>query len=208
MPPAKGLSMTAMAAIRLTGLGAGLTASAKIISLTKYSFRVAMASSDQRVVDTDMQPSMTNAAGLRRMLLPLVVAIFWWGTGQADQIASPHAESDRTLRIGLAIAGGQPLHCRLIFGHWVERDLGLIAPGASVDIDVSQAGKDGALYIIRDDGQRRMMIENIFCGDDGQWVGRYWQVDFAPPRRRRAGRSEANLAPPAGGGARGSPPCP
>lgn len=142
---------------------------------------------------------MTKAAGLGRMLLPLVVAIFWWGTGQADQIASPHLEPDRALRIGLAVAGGQPLHCRLIFGHWVERDLGLIAPGASVDIDVSQA-KDGALYIMRDDGQRHMMIENIFCGRDGRWMESYGQVDFAPARSRRPVRIDASCAAPAAGG--------
>jgi hypothetical protein len=164
-----------------------------------------MESSDQRVVDTKMQLSMTKAAGLRRMLLPLAVAIFWWGTGQADQIASPHVESDRALRIGLAITGGQPLHCRLIFGHWVERDLGLIAPGASVDIDVSQA-KDGALYIMRDDGQRRMMIETIFCGDDGQWMASYGQVDLAPARSRRPGQIEASCAAPAAGGRVDCPP--
>jgi hypothetical protein len=191
--------MTAIAATRLAGLGAALPASAKMISLTKCNFLVAMESSNQRVVDTKMQPSMTKAGGLRRMLLPLAVAIFWWGTGQADQIASPQVDSDRTLRIGLAITGGQPLHCRLTFGHWVERDLGLIAPGASVDIDVSQA-KDGALYIKRDDGRRHMMIENISCGLDGQWMESYEQVDFAPAGSRQPGRIDASCTAPAAGG--------
>jgi hypothetical protein len=136
----------------------------------------------------------------------VALAIFCWGTGQADQIASPHVDSDRALRIGLAIAGSQPLHCRLIFGHWVERDLGVIAPGASVDIDVLQAGKDGALYIIRDDGQRRMMIETILCGCDGQWMASYGQVDFAPARSQRPSRIEASCAVPAAGGRVDCPP--
>jgi hypothetical protein len=131
-----------------------------------------------------------------RHLLPLLfLAVLCGSAACADQ---PAAE-DRPLRLSLGNAGAAPLHCRLMFGHWVERDLGLIAPGGSIDLDISQAGKDGALYILRADGQRRMMIETILCGRDGDWMASYGQVDLAPARSGRPARIEASCALPADG---------
>jgi hypothetical protein len=93
-----------------------------------------------------------------------------------------------------------------MFGHWVEQDLGLIAPGGSVGLAISQAGKDGALYILRADGQRRMMIETILCGRDGDWMASYGQVDFAPARSGRPAAIEASCALPEAGGRVACPP--
>jgi hypothetical protein len=121
--------------------------------------------------------------------------------GWAAAFGLAHAqENDGALRLSLANTDALPLHCRLMFAHWVERDLGAIAPGASTSLDISQSGKGGALYILRDDGQRRMMIETILCGRDGNWMTSYGQVDLAPARSQRPNRIEAACAVPAGGG--------
>jgi hypothetical protein len=132
----------------------------------------------------------------RRLLALLALALLCGGLAFADQ---PTAD-DRALRLSLANTGVAPLHCRLMFGHWVEQDLGLIVPGGSVDLAISQAGKDGALYILRADGQRRMMIETILCGRDGDWMASYGQVDFAPARIGRPAVIEASCALPEVGG--------
>jgi hypothetical protein len=107
---------------------------------------------------------------------------------------------DRPVTLALSNAGSEPLRCRLMFGHWVERDLGAIAPGAATEVDMTQAARDGALYVMRADGQRKMMIETIQCAQSGDWMRNFGQVDFAPIRSRRAQAIEASCAAPAGGG--------
>ena len=107
---------------------------------------------------------------------------------------------DRTVTLALANAGQEPLRCRLMFGHWVDRDLGEIAPGAATELAMTQAARDGALYILRADGGRKMMIETIQCAQPGGWMRNFGQVDFAPIRSRRAETIEASCAAPAGGG--------
>jgi hypothetical protein len=107
---------------------------------------------------------------------------------------------DRTVTLALANAGQQPLRCRLMFGHWVDRDLGEIAPGAETELAMTQAARDGALYVMRADGERKMMIETIQCAQSGDWMRTFGQVDFAPIRSRRAQAIEASCAAPAGGG--------
>ena len=107
---------------------------------------------------------------------------------------------DRTVTLALANAGQEPLRCRLMFGHWVDRDLGEIAPGAATELAMTQAARDGALYILRADGERKMMIETIQCAQAGNWMRNFGQVDFAPIRSRRAETIEASCAAPAGGG--------
>ncbi len=107
---------------------------------------------------------------------------------------------DRTVTLALANAGQQPLRCRLMFGHWVDRDLGEIAPGAATELAMTQAARDGALYILRADGARKMMVETIQCAQAGDWMRNFGQVDFAPIRSRRAQAIEASCAAPAGGG--------
>jgi hypothetical protein len=107
---------------------------------------------------------------------------------------------DRPVTLALANAGQEPLRCRLMFGHWVDRDLGAIAPGAATKLAMTQAASDGALYILRADGERKMMIETIQCAPSGDWMQTFGQVDFAPIRSRRAQAIEASCAAPAGGG--------
>ena len=107
---------------------------------------------------------------------------------------------DRTVTLALANAGQQPLRCRLMFGHWVDRDLGEIAPGSTTELTMTQAAGDGALYVMRADGERKMMIETIQCAQAGDWMRNFGQVDFAPIRSRRARAIEASCAAPVGGG--------
>ena len=87
-----------------------------------------------------------------------------------------------------------------MFGHWVDRDLGALAPGASTALSMTQAASDGALYVLRADGERKMMIETIQCAQSGDWMETFGQVDFAPIRSRRAQAIEASCAAPVGGG--------
>jgi hypothetical protein len=108
--------------------------------------------------------------------------------------------ADHPVTLHLANTGAEPLHCRLMFGHWVDRDLGRLAAGQRVDIAMLQQDADGALFILRDDGQRRMMIETIHCGREGDWMNSYGQVDLAPARSARPAHIDANCAAPAGPG--------
>jgi len=80
------------------------------------------------------------------------------------------------------------------------------SPRTARDLAISQAGKDGALYILRADGQRRMMIETILCGRDGDWMASYGQVDFAPARNAKPARIEASCALPDDSGRVARPP--
>jgi hypothetical protein len=107
---------------------------------------------------------------------------------------------DRPVTLSLANAGPEPLHCRLMFGHWVDRDLGTLAPGASTALAMTQAASDGALYVMRADGERKMMIETIQCAQSGDWMESFGQVDFAQIRSRRTQLNEASCVAPVGGG--------
>lgn len=104
----------------------------------------------------------------------------------ASCAGSAQSRPDRPVSIALTNDGSDALQCRLIFGHWVDRDLGVVAAGEAVQIDVTQASADGALYILRADGARRMMIETLACGRAGDWVATRGQVDLAPVRAVRA----------------------
>jgi len=96
------------------------------------------------------------------------------------------APADRKVRISIGNSGSEPLHCRMMFGHWVERDLGVLEKGGSgINVDVLQQKTDGALFIMRADGQRRMMIENIFCARKGDWQASVGQIDLAAVRVER-----------------------
>lgn len=120
-------------------------------------------------------------------------------TTTSSDTDQPAGTPDRALGLSLANSGPAPLHCRLMFGHWVDRDLGRIAPGGVVDIEISQASRDGALYIMRSDGERRMMIETILCGRDGDWMGSVGEVDLAPARSLRPAHIAASCGLPAVG---------
>jgi hypothetical protein len=100
----------------------------------------------------------------------------------------------------LANTGTEPLRCRLMYGHWVDRDLGTLTSGAATVLAMTQQASDGALYVTRADGARKMMIETIQCAQSGHWMESFGQVDFAPVRSRRAWAIEASCAAPMGGG--------
>lgn len=108
--------------------------------------------------------------------------------------------ADRPVTLHLTNSGTETLSCRLMFGHWVDRDLGRLAPGAGIEIALTQQTRDGALFILRDDGKRRMMIETINCGRDGNWMGTFGQVDLAPARAARVDWINAACAAPNGAG--------
>ncbi len=134
-------------------------------------------------------------------LLPLLALMACTtASTQAGQPTGAPGDAGRGLGLSLVNSGGAPLHCRLMFGHWVDRDLGQIGPGGMVEIEISQASRDGALYIMRSDGERRMMIETILCGRDGDWMGSVGQVDLAPARSARPAHIAASCALPAPGG--------
>lgn len=112
----------------------------------------------------------------------------------------PALAGDRAVRFQLSNAGSEPLSCRIVFGHWVERDLGKVASGAFVEITLQQAVTDRALYINRYDNQRRMMIENIVCGRLTDWRDTIGQVDLTTARQRDISHFEATCAAPAEAG--------
>jgi hypothetical protein len=124
--------------------------------------------------------------------LPLVAALLL-----ASCAAAP--SPDPALRIRIANAGTQPLQCRVMFGHWVDRDLGLVTAN-EVSIAVQQQPRDGALYVLRDDGRRRMMVENIYCAQPGNWQATVGQMDLAVVRRQRPKDVSVRCALPAAGG--------
>ena len=107
---------------------------------------------------------------------------------------------DRPVTLALSNAGNEPLRCRLMYGHWVDRDLGVLSPGAATMLDMTQAAGDGALYVLRADGARKMMIETIHCAQSGDWMENFGSVDFAPIRSSRAQTIDASCAAPAAGG--------
>jgi hypothetical protein len=106
---------------------------------------------------------------------------------------------DPTVMVDLRNEGARPMQCRVQFGHWVDRDLGVLAPGARTRFQIQQQPKDGALYVERDDRQRKMMIENIFCNIPNDLQATVGQVDLAPARATRMQEIEAACAAPATG---------
>ena len=133
-------------------------------------------------------------------LLPLLTAAFLFAGCAGGSTDS----DDQRLLIQISNAGKEPLQCRMMFGHWVDRDLGLarIGDGASEDIFVlvRQQPEDGALYVMRDDRKRRMMIENIFCARPDDWQATVGQIDLASVRTAKPASVQVNCALPESGG--------
>lgn len=110
------------------------------------------------------------------------------------------ASVDRKMHILIGNAGSEPLQCRMMFGHWVERDLGILDAGGRMSVDVLQQKNDGALFVMRDDGERRMMIENIFCARKGDWQASVGQIDLAMVRVGRPAAVSVSCRVPEDGG--------
>ncbi len=139
--------------------------------------------------------NISASANGRRLLWISLSAVFL-SSACTNRPAAPSGADGRAVHMSLTNRGTEALHCHLVFGHWVERDLDLIAPGSRVDMEVLQATTDGALYVMRADGQRRMMIETIRCGREGDWMASFGQVDLAPARARRPEGIAASCAVP------------
>jgi hypothetical protein len=118
----------------------------------------------------------------------------------ASCVADRQDAADTAVTINLANGGTEPLLCQLIYGHWVERPLGEIAPGVSVKVELMRAVEDGGLYNMRPDGQKKMMVENVICGRLDGWKESLGQVDLNELRRRAASHVEASCAAPTGAG--------
>ena len=114
------------------------------------------------------------------------------------------APEDPTVLIRISNARPGPLQCKMVFGHWVDRDLGIaeMAPGngGAIKVEVRQQPQDGALYIMRSDGQRRMMVENIFCAREGHWQVTVGQIDLAVVREKRPSEVWVSCGLPEDGG--------
>src|SRR5262245_2051623 len=99
---------------------------------------------------------------MRRLLLLAVLLL--------TACAGASENTDPTMLIRISNSRAAPLQCRMMFGHWVDRDLGVATIGGGtangIAVTVQQQPQDGALYIMRDDGERRMMVENIFCAEE------------------------------------------
>ena len=118
----------------------------------------------------------------------------------ASCVADRQDAADTELTIDLSNSGAESLRCQLIYGHWVERGIGEIAPGESVRIELMRAVEDGGLYNMRPDGQKKMMVENVICGRLENWKESLGQVDLNELRRHAAASVEASCAAPAGTG--------
>lgn len=135
---------------------------------------------------------------MTRLILILSLALL------AGCFSAPESVDDPLVRIRISNARAEPLQCRLMFGHWVDRDLGVATIGGGtatgISVDVRQQPEDGALYVMRDDGQRRMMVENIFCAGENDWQATVGQVDLAVVRRSRPREVWVSCALPEAGG--------
>ncbi|GAB2174949.1 hypothetical protein DLREEDagr8_05070 [Dongia sp. agr-C8] len=107
--------------------------------------------------------------------------------------------ADHEVRIFVFNAGTKPLQCMVKFGHWVDRDLGIVT-ATGVAVTVQQQPEDGALYVLREDGLRRMMVENIFCAKEDDWQATVGQMDLAMVRRERPSEIRVSCALPLEGG--------
>ncbi len=118
----------------------------------------------------------------------------------ASCVAERQDAADTAVTIRLSNTGPETLRCQLIYGHWVERGLGEIAPGASVQVDLMRAAEDGGLYNMRPDGRKKMMVENVICGRLDGWKESLGQIDLNELRRRAASHVETSCAAPMGAG--------
>jgi hypothetical protein len=135
---------------------------------------------------------------MRHLFLLAAAFLFVGCAGGAAKSDDPH------MLIRIINAGTEPLQCRLMFGHWVDRDLGLVTRdnGAAGNLFVmlQQQQEDGALYVMRDDGQRRMMVENIFCARPDDWQATVGQIDLASVRTAKPASAWVTCALPESGG--------
>jgi len=134
------------------------------------------------------------------MMRPIVLLVTLLVAG----CAGGSENTDPTMLIRISNARAAPLQCRMMFGHWVDRDLGVATIGGGtatgIAVTVQQQPEDGALYIMRADGERRMMVENIFCAEENNWQATVGQIDLAKIRTARPREVWVSCALPEDGG--------
>jgi len=129
-------------------------------------------------------------------LARFVRALGLWGPFVAALPACAIHDSADMVRVTLENSGNIAMRCQLRFGHWVDRDLGTLEAGRMIEFAVSQDEADGALFIMRSDGKRRMMIETIECWRKEDWEASFGNVDLAPARAARPKSIAARCAAP------------
>lgn len=92
--------------------------------------------------------------------------------------------ADHHVIFQLTNGGSETLRCKIVYAHWVERDLGLIHSDLTLNIALRQQSADHAFFIYREDMQRRLMIENIVCGHEKDWKDSLGQIDLARLRQK------------------------
>ena len=123
--------------------------------------------------------------------LVLLLAIL---PGCATQSPQAAGRGDVEVTLRLANAGDEPLRCAILFGHWVEQDLGRVPPGDTLDVVLRRQSPDGGLFVPRGADGRPMMVENLICGPlAGWWEGRA-DVTLLPLRAGRDLRYDATCA--------------
>jgi hypothetical protein len=127
---------------------------------------------------------------LAKAMMLISMALLGACAGATDRLDSA------PVTISLANHGTEAIDCRLMFGHWVDRDLGTLSPGDVVEMAVEQQPSDGGLFVMRPDGHARMMIETILCGQYPDWPASVGQVDLAPARRQPVAAIAASCGRP------------
>jgi hypothetical protein len=118
------------------------------------------------------EPSTIGGAGrLRRRAVAFALAVAVGACATSGPIGP---EAPVALRI--VNRGSDPIHCMINFGHWVTQDLGVIEKNGWKTVQFHRQPSDGALYIPRADGQRLMMIENVFCSATDDFAASRGQV--------------------------------
>ncbi len=115
--------------------------------------------------------------------LPLAAALLL----AAAPMLAPARAGPAAVTVEIRNDGPAPLRCQLVLGHWVTRGLPVLAPGAVAAFALNRKTEDGALYLMREDGRRRMMVEALVCGDDKRWGESRATVPL-DPLRQGAGR--------------------
>lgn len=113
---------------------------------------------------------MGLSAGLTTRIVGAIrrrVTVFAMSLAMAACSTATKTAPDAPIALKIVNRGSNPIHCMINFGHWVTRDLGVIEENGAKTVRFHRQPADGALYIPREDGQRLMMIENIFCSAPG-----------------------------------------
>ena len=115
---------------------------------------------------------------MKQALLRLVLA--------ATLLAGPAACAESRYP-DAAIVGGEPvslsvvnasagtLRCVAVLAHFVTREVGSMAPGEALHMELLREPASGALAY-GDNAGKPMMLENLLCGEPARWQASYGDV--------------------------------